>query len=280
MRAAFCTRDDTSYLADTFDAKPASWIATNRTMLECVSGQAPAFFRKRSKSGQAACFGARPHADGCKLATNSPEETERAEAVEKFILNNPGQHFLLTLRLPKPPAPKQPSNDPALVGQGNRAGAHTKWGDRQESSSSIGAKECLINLALVPSYRESTTTIALTRNSPAIAVKDFFIRFVDASAADTRVVHGFWGTFTNARPTTAGSPTLWLNTGGREHLSVLVEKDIQKDLLAAYGLDGIEDLMGAWVLIVDELQEAKSTKKLYLKPDKAAKITLYFPKNS
>lgn len=69
MDYAKCVQDGIVYPATTFDK--LSDFDIKKRYLVCKECGAPAYFRKASKSGQAACFGARPHKDHCSLGTLS-----------------------------------------------------------------------------------------------------------------------------------------------------------------------------------------------------------------
>lgn len=274
MDLALDTIDNETYSAADFNKNPASWIAEHRTALECDLCHNQAFFRKASVSGQAACFGARPHAEGCDRATQSGEEKERAEAIEKYILENPGGHFELKFTLPKPPANKTPVT--GLVGGDaeNKAGKYIKWGKNQESSSSIQARQILISLATSEKYRQSTQTISTPNSGGKVQIRDYFIPFLEASAGDAGKERGYWGTITNYRP---NQDVFWLNTGKKEHMSICLPIDVKNDLLEAYGLDGVHRLVGAYVLWVGELLIARTSKQMYMKPADARRFALYIP---
>jgi hypothetical protein len=262
------------YEASTFATKPVGWIDENRQHLQCIVCASPAYFRKKSKSGQAACFGARPHIDGCQLATESNEESERAAAIETFIKTNPGKHFVLRLGHPRHAKPKTPVAGFSASVSGKTAASFVKWGKKQESSSTIGAKECLINLVVSDIYAKSTQTIALTKNSPDIAINDFFVPFRGATIVPSDAMLGYWGSLTSPHENDDGSA--WLNTGRPWHMSVLLSRDIKEELLQAYEVDDIEDLAGYYALVIGRLTQSRNG-KWYVKPSKARNTVLYDP---
>jgi hypothetical protein len=277
LKIALCTNDQTEYEASTFAAKAVGWIDENRLHLQCIVCESPAYFRKKSKSGQAACFGARPHLDGCQLATESNEESERAAAVETFIKTNPGKHFVLRLGHPRPAKPKTPVAGIPVRDSGKTAASFVKWGRRQESGSTIGAKECLINLVVSDVYAKSTQTIALTRTSPDIAIRDFFVPFRGAIIEPSGTMRGYWGSLTATHENDDGSA--WLNTGRPWHMSVLLSRDVKEELLQAYQVDDIEDLAGCYALVIGRLTQARGG-KWYVKPAKARNTVLYSPEGT
>lgn len=278
MELATDTIDQEDYEAKFFDSQPASWIKEHRLALQCTNCQSPAYFRKRSVSGQGACFGASPHAEGCDLATKSNEEGERAEAVEKDIRENPGGHFDLRLDLPKRAAKNTPVSAAGSGVAGNKAGRFTKWGAKQASSSSIAARQMLINLAISEKYRESTQTVSTPQTNGKIQIRDYFIRFQDATAAGEGQERGYWGTI--MEPGDAGDGT-WINTGTQGNLSIFIPKPVETEFFLAYGIDGWEDLVGAYMMVVGELKVSKNGKnRKYVKPLAAKNIVVYIPKGN
>lgn len=277
MDLALDTLENKHYEANAFNAKPAPWIAEHRLALQCIQCGAQAFFRKRSVSGQAACFGARPHAEDCELATQTSDEGERAEAVEKFVRENPGGHFDLQLVLPKPAIRNTPVAGLDPTGASGQAGQFTKWWKSQESSSNIGAKQALINLAISAEYRGSTQTVATPKSGGKVAIRDFFIPFKAATSETAGLERGNWGTI--FKPVVSGDVT-WLNIGTKDQMSILINDAVRADLLAAYSLTDLDDLTGAYVLVVDELKVNKAGTKKYLKPLEARRIAIYFPKEN
>lgn len=70
MDVAVCTENNHSYYVIEFSHLPPDELLHKRQLLICPECGGPAYFRKASKSGQVACFGARPHAQGCILAAS------------------------------------------------------------------------------------------------------------------------------------------------------------------------------------------------------------------
>lgn len=145
------------------------------------------------------------------------------------------------------------------TGASGQAGQFTKWGKSQESSSNIGAKQALINLAISAEYRESKQTVATAKSGGKVAIRDLFISFKAATSETVGRERGYWGTI--FKPVVSGDVT-WLNIGGKDQMSILINDVVRADLLAAYSLTDLDDLTGAYVLVVDELKVNKAgTKK-------------------
>ena len=96
MDNAFCTVDNQTYTAYQFSQLDMSTISQFRKFLECPNCHAPAFFRKKARNGQAACFGARPHNMGC--IENAPlSRLINGENDDEDVLHNDGQIIVLDL---------------------------------------------------------------------------------------------------------------------------------------------------------------------------------------
>lgn len=53
---------------------------------------------------------------------------------------------------------------------------------------------------------------------------------------------------------------LWLNTGGNETISILIEEEFFSIFLDRFKIKDIEDLSGKYVLIIGRLKESKNKK--------------------
>ena len=73
MNFAVYTLDNSVCDAYSFSKLSNNEISQKRKHLICKNCKAKAYFKKRSKSGQSACFGARPHNNGCSLGTEESE---------------------------------------------------------------------------------------------------------------------------------------------------------------------------------------------------------------
>lgn len=275
MKLALCTLDQEQYNAADFADNGPEWIAGHRMYLTCIACEGPAFFRKASTSGQGACFGARPHAKDCELAAVPSEQVAHVEAVEKDVRTNSGRLFDLVLSGPKKHRGEGAGTHPVLKAHDIMSATYKKLGRSYETTSRIDAKECLINLVLSEQYRESSQLIRAPYGR-SMAIKHFFIPFENAQQPEV-TTRGYWGTFFGPGD---GVGVTWLNTGRqRTHMSVCLTADTEAELLANYGLESIEQITGAWALIIGDLK-LSAKDKLYLTPKNAKHIVLYMPDDS
>ena len=103
MDNAFCTINNQTYNAYQFSQLDIGTISQLRRFLECPTCHAPAFFRKAARNGQAACFGARPHNDGC-IESAPLSRLINGENDDEDVLHNDGQRPLQN----SPKSPKFP----------------------------------------------------------------------------------------------------------------------------------------------------------------------------
>jgi hypothetical protein len=203
------------------------------------------------------------------------EQVERVEKVEEDIRTNSGRLFDLTLSGPKKHRGEGRGTHPSLRTHDVMSAEYKKLSRDYETNSRIDAKECLINLVLSEQYRESTQLIRAPYGR-SMAIRNFFTRFEDADqiVGSTR---GYWGTFFDPGD---GDRARWLNTGRRKRqMSICLEPGTEADLLANYGLENVEEITGAWALVIGELKLSKK-EKLYLTPKNAKHIVLYMPNDS
>ncbi len=62
-------------------------------------------------------------------------------------------------------------------------------------------------------------------------------------------------------------------------MHIVLKDEVRNDLMEAYDLNGAEDLIGAYVLLVGELKVSAAAKK-YMRPVAAQNFALYIPKEN
>lgn len=101
-------------------------------------------------------------------------------------------------------------------------------------------------------------------------MNDFFVPF-DHADGGLGATRGYWGAFFDYG---VQDNALWLNTGGQQQMSVLLDESTGVTLMENYGLEEFEDFIGVNVMVVGELSTSKSGKP-YLKPQSARHVVLY-----
>ena len=97
MDTATCTENNHSYTAVEFSQLPPAELERKRRQLVCDDCGFVAFFRKLSRSGRGACFGARPHADGCEAAAADNEIRLPGGGDDQDEVFNPGDRLVVEL---------------------------------------------------------------------------------------------------------------------------------------------------------------------------------------
>ena len=256
MDVARCTADGITYTAPAFEALGEARVQEYRQLLVCPECGARAFFRKESTSGQAACFGARPHTVGCSLAAAESryrggpglDQDERINYGERIQIDFAyGAHEVAHVD------PQEPG-DPAGRGGQFRGGDGPRNAVMHRRLSTL-----LRNLMLSDQFRNSDQIIALPEGQ--FRVRDFFIPFSQAGVQPLGEFRGYWGMLSDARYGHGGE--VWLNSGGQRNVSTAVSVGLIEDFSRRFQIQDLEDLAGAYVLVFGKLGKSKK-EKLYL----------------
>jgi hypothetical protein len=252
MDVARCTADGQNYNAHQFEQLGEGTLERYRRLLICPQCLAPAFFRKESPSGQAACLGARPHLDGCALA--AIETTHRGapgEDQEERI--NLGDRIEIDFDFgaqeivrPQPDEPVEP---------GGAGGRYVGGNGRRVAVRRRRLSTILRNLMLSDQFANSDQVIALPEGE--FRIRDFFVRFPDASTEHRGHYRGYWGMLSDARN---GQGGIWLNSGGRAGVSIAVDASILADFRSRFRIRENEYLAGAYVLVFGKLHCSQNGK--------------------
>lgn len=268
MDIANCTLDDVVYQAVRFAALPPSELASKRRFLVCPECHSSAFFRKASRSGQAACFGARPHDDGCTLAASEYEQNDIGPGDDQVILQNSGQRIILDFNFGEP---NDRHNDPhATPNAGNCGGRFIGSGVRSDAAMHRRLSTILHNLMTSGQFRTSRQIVEIP-GVDEFTVADFFVQFRDVTPAHDNQYRGYWGMVVSARLDKKGA--LWLNSGGRDAMSSCVPEQFVNELHRRFRISDEEGLSGIYALILGSLRTSKDGKK-YVRVDDIGRITL------
>lgn len=274
MDIARCLVDDQIYVALAFSQLPWDRREAMRQELICPNDdcKGPAFFRRESRSGQAACFGAR-HVDGCNMAAAEPVRLQGAEGDEADRLLNPGDRLEIDLGY----GAHERVNVEALDGvdaEGNgRAARYVGDGARPNAVRRQRLQPLLRALILQPHYAEQDILVGIPDREP-VRARELFVSFDDATEAVTGNFYALWGLIASARR--AGN-TLWLNAGGKASVSFPMNEELQATLQERLRVDqdGLaEELAGCYLLVLGRLARGGPTGKLYCTPESGAHIAV------
>lgn len=218
MDTARCTLDNEIYQAVRFSALSPNDLSKKRRFLICSECRGPAFFRKASRSGQAACFGARPHEDGCELAASENEQNDIGLGEDQDALINSGQRIIIDFNFGgQPKETHNDLNEPDNIG--GRGGRYVGDGARPDAVMHRRLSTILRNLIMSEQFRTSLQTIDVV-GVGEFTVADFFIRYSAVTQMHEGHHYGYWGMVADANFGKDG--VLWLNSGGRGDMSICV----------------------------------------------------------
>lgn len=269
MDVARCTLDDVVYRATRFALLPPNELAQKRQFLVCSECRGPSFFRKAARSGQAACFGARPHEPGCTLATPEYEKNDDGQGEDQDILDNPGQRIVVDFAFGA--QENERHNDPdAVANPGGRGGRYVGGGHRPDATMHRRLSTILRNLVASEQFRTSRQILEIS-GVGEFTVADFFVPFASILPSHDGQYRGYWGMVADAGMGKGGA--LWLNSGGQGDVSLVVGDVLVRQLYRRFGLTDEEDLAGAYALVFGTLKVSQNNKK-YVKVDDLGFFTL------
>lgn len=270
MDIVLCLADGKKYSTQAFEALGDYIVSMYRRQLACPECRGPAFYRKESTSGQAACFGARPHAANCDLAAVEskqggglgPDKEERINSGERIEVDfNFGAH------------PVQHVHPDEPIDPNGRGGRYSRGANgRARPAMHRRLSTLLKNLMHSHDFRDSDQIIALPEGQ--FRVRDFFVEFSSASDVHLNQYRGYWGMVSDAG---IASGSLWLNSGGREAISVVVDRDLGDVFTARFPCSDLDDFAGAYALVFGTLKVANNaSKKRYISVGQLERISVSF----
>lgn len=265
MDTAICTEDGHTYTSVEFSRLDPSQLERKRRQLVCEECRFPAFFRKASRSGRGACFGARPHAEGCDLAAVDNEIRLPGAADDEDEAFNAGDRIVVEL---------------AFGGQGGevhldadgrgprrpRGGRYVGEDGPRAANMHRRLSTLLRMLVTAPNFRYSDQVIAVA-NQPELPARDFFVNLSDVTPQYVGQFRGFWGQLTDAREGLEG--VLWLNSGGRTDASFCLPAEHRQEIMERFRLDEEEEFSGSYVLVLGTLRVSRNGKMFCVIEDPA-----------
>lgn len=249
MDTATCTEDEHTYTAVEFAALASETLERRRRLLRCAECNGPAFFRKRSRSGRGACFGARPHVEGCNQATADNDLLIPGAGDDQDELYNPGDRIVIDLGYGAQ-EPQVHRDQDATQTRRARGGRFVGDGNRANAEMHRRLSTMLRTLVEAPNFRYSDQIIAVGDHAE-LPARDFFVNFSDVTRQYSGQFRGYWGLLSDARR--GADNTLWLNSGGRTSMSVCLPEEFVDVIAQRYRLTEDEDFSGAYLLVLATL---------------------------
>ncbi|WP_155646861.1 hypothetical protein [Burkholderia territorii] len=276
MDIARCVEDNRTYNAFEFSALSPAELGRKRRMLICDECEGPGFFRKASRSGQAACFGARPHAPNCSAAAAEAREVVTQQEDDEPRLN-PGAHIVVDLHYGGAPVNGIRGGDDANP-NGASGSRYVGAGGRRAAVSHRRPSGLLRMLVESDAFRSSEQTIEIPGHIQGI-VREIFVPF-EAAAAEELIgqYRGYWGYVTDGARGGEAKEALWLNSGGRQDVSILIQAEIVGELYERFGIDDVEDFAGVYFLVFGYMKRSVRD-KYYISVDDLDACVIYSPVN-
>jgi hypothetical protein len=245
--------------------------------LSCTACEQPAYFIRRARNGRAACFGARPHVEGCELASTLsedggssylPSEEPRLTADDEFVLRSvrathtPVRHLL-----------HDPAGD---IDDDGRARRFTRHGPGSEAYASIGMEVVLRRLIREPSFRNSRAKLILP-GSESRTIRTACIELIEAGPSRRNQWRLYWGTirYANFDENDGGC---WLNLGQAGAPTLHLTAEDLEAVFERYGLEDPEELQGASFLYLGPLREStRRPGRMYLFADDLDWLAMRMP---
>lgn len=278
MDYAICTIDNKKYKAFEFQNLDASELAHKRRCLECKCG-GPAYFSKASKSGQAAHFGAR-HKDGCDLATPESESMDVALSDEEKEYFNSGKELVLDLNFGAQKTRHIDDTDEDDIDSKSKAGHHSSKNGKAPAKSHRRLSTILRALMEDENYFKSSN-LKINLEGYPYSSKNLFKKFneltneyiddIIKNIPNTR--RAIWGMISDAQFDKHKIESIWINTGGNDTVSIVINEKISNDFTARFKIKELEDLSGKYVLAIGKLHKSKNN-KIFLKLNDIAYITV------
>lgn len=269
MDIARCIEDNRTYNAIEFSRLHPAELERKRRLLACDECGGPAFFRKASRSGRAACFGARPHADGCELAAQDHEQHFDGQGDDLDAINNPAERIVVDLNF----GAQEHQNNVAPNGNGGRPGRAAQYlgvGPRPDARMHRRLSSLLRTLIDSREFRTSQQLIEIN-GYPETRVCDFFVPLLEVSTRYNAQFRGWWGLISDAGLSQDG--TVWINSGGRNTISSCLSVEMQAEVFQRFHIEELEDLSGAYILALGELRVSQNG-KMYCVIESSGHLTI------
>ena len=261
MDIALCLSDGQSYDIASFSKLATVSLDKLRRTLICKECKGKGYYRKKSRDGKPACFGAY-HEDSCeyKQKNSSPKlDPETIEEVDGIITNSETidvkfePYTAQQLEDNKTPTPSNGRAAPSTHSQ-----QHTKQPQRFRNVTK-GLRTLLRMLMHTHSFATSDIAINTGAQHPYKA-KNLFVNFDDINETHVGKWRGFWGVISHVDP-----DINWINTANEHDVSIPIT-ELKQYILDVFNITSPEDLTGAAILVFGKLSVSSSeAKKWYIK---------------
>lgn len=255
MRTALCTLDGVTYRAADF--RQVNGFDDKRRYLVCTECGMRAYYRNYARNAREAHFGARPHAEGCTLAAPDQDGMATGQGIEDEPVLTTGQRIILDLNYGTAESSQgqQPARTQRAMGNAGTGGVG-EVAVNETTTRRLGPMLGALMLS------EQARRPALPITIPGIGdftIADFFVNFGDVVQDHVGRYQGFWGMVVDVRRDASG--TMWLNSGGREDMSICIDSRFTEETFDRFHIEEDEDIAGAYILVLGELRVGPTGKK-------------------
>jgi hypothetical protein len=258
MDIARCTENGMVYLVNDFSQLDPVNLERMRGLLQCTECTGLGYFRKSSRNRGAPCFGAR-HADGCHLAVSNFGHLKDSAADERYQteLMSPGNRIVVDFDFGAHERPDCIDGGSYATRQSRASYVHGGDGGRQDARVHRRLSSILRTLIDTPAFGQSDVILEIPECGE-IAARDFFVPILDVTVQYAGQFRGYWGLVSDAR---YFDKQLWLNGGGRDHVSFCIQHHHIEEILQKYRIDDEEDFAGAYILVIGMLRISQNGKR-------------------
>ncbi len=265
MESAFCATNKKNYDIANFTALSDTDLERLRRNLFCIECGEKGFYRKKSRDGKPACFGAY-HKDDCEFKSKDSDsryDPETTEDVHQISTNNQ----IIDINFDTYTSSQliqQPTGRPTpAANTGSHSKKHTEP-TAQNRNMTRGLRTLLRMLMKTDTFAQSD--IGINVGKYTYHAKKLFVNFTDINESHIDKWRGYWGMISHSN-----SEITWLNTANEKDVSIPVA-NIKIYLSDTFGVQSEESYEGAYVLVFGWLNISKTKGKWYIRPDSPAHV--------
>lgn len=273
MRTARCTINNQVYAAEDFNQVVG--FQTLRNNLVCTGCGFTARYRSPGRDGRNPCFYARPHDDGCRLATPEYEGAQVGTGNVEDEIFTTGQRIVVNFNVgTNATAIEAPPTGGAAENGGRRGGNNGGITPREITYRTMS--KLLRTLIESEEFRRSTSIIEIPGRGEYVAA-NLFMNFTDMTEDHLDTYHGYWGRIADAR-VSYFSRTLWFNSGDEDDVSVLLDQRYVGETLQQFNIAVLPQVAGAYILVFGEFKRAQQNEKKFIQITDPNYFTLRLPR--
>lgn len=262
MDIAKCTTDGIIYRVNTFSSQSDEWINTHRYSLICSECGGRGYFRKKTKDGRAACFGAR-HDDNCDMGGHKVDQAEGHGVENVAQVVNQGQELDLRLDGPAPPRGadfrRRAEDDQPGEDHVRRYGGGGDGDTEVRNARSIGLRRLLNNLIHDNQYAQSDIRVNVEERG-SVALRDLVREFREVTNGDLDRTMAVWGKVVSIGGQDDGPRYLNSGFAGDNPCFVTLPNNIYRSVLDLMDWENLGAIRDGHVIVVGKVYSAQDNR--------------------